>query len=69
MFAVSANLQKGGCYQEAAEATCGGVTGCGVCKLSISNGWPGPQPATNTKIIKIRTSEIVVLMARPFHTA
>jgi len=69
LFAVSANLHKGGRYHEAAEATCGGVTGCGVCKLSISKGWPGPQPATNTKIIKIRTSEIVVLMARPFHTA
>lgn len=69
MFAVSANLHEGGCYQEAAKATCGGVTGCGVCKLSISKGWPGPQPATNTKIIRIRTSGIVVLMARPFHTA
>jgi len=69
LLRVSANLHEGGCYHEAAEATCGGAIDCGVCKLSISKGWPGPQPVTNAKIIMIRTSEIVVLMARPFHTA
>ena len=57
MLRISANLREGVCYHEAAEATCG-VTGCGACRLSISKGWPGPQPVTNTKIIAIRTSEI-----------
>ena len=31
-------------------AASSGVADCSVCRPSISNGWPGPQPATNSMI-------------------
>lgn len=42
--------------------TCVGVVGGGVCKLSISNGWPGPQPAIQHRITATTISISIVFI-------
>jgi hypothetical protein len=42
--------------------TCVGVVGWGVCRLSISNGWPGPQPATRHRVIATTISIVIVFI-------
>lgn len=49
-------------YDELGDATWAVTVDCGACVLSISNGWPGPQPATKNRVAAIRISVIVVFI-------
>jgi len=52
-------------YHESAEANCVVTADWGVSfKLSISNGWPGPQPAIQNRITAIAINVIAVFIVQ-----